>query len=211
MDEQASQTTTDLATEVEALSQPSNPIITQYDPQRFHLLEMESAFVPLPLSPDDIEVVQNMGIVLDHLGDEALGLAAVQVGIPKRLFLLRFPDGDIRTYINPSLVSTSKERVKRNEACLSLPGMVVQTNRPKKLTLRYFDALGTEHTEEFTGIMARAVCHEMDHLNGILIHRYLEDQIAKHVEKQKRIKAEKQKRKEKRRAKQKKAKRAKRR
>jgi len=64
---------------------------------------------------------------------------------------------------------------------LSLPEFFVQTKRPKSLRLRYFDLFGEMHEEDFSGFWARAVCHEMDHLNGILISKHLETEVSKQI------------------------------
>ena len=109
----------------------------------------------------------------------------MQIGVPRRIFLLR-NDTDEDTgkdannvYINPSILSKSKETKRGIEGCLSLPGMGASFMRPKSVTLRYMDIDGELHTEVFEGFWARAVMHEMDHLDGTLITQHLELQIAK--------------------------------
>jgi len=155
-----------------------NTIITHLDNDRFPILEAESQPVSVPISALDLEHIERMDVTLRDLEDGAAGLAAVQIGYPKRIFLLR-KDGENRVFINPTVIARSKETRKRPEACLSLPGLVVQTTRPKSVTLKYFDLEGAEHTETFAGFWAQAVAHEMDHLNGTLLTRHLEAQYAK--------------------------------
>lgn len=97
---------------------------------------------------------------------EGAGLAAPQVGILKRVCLVDVGDGLIEL-INP--VITSEEGVQyEEEGCLSLPGKYGTTKRPMKVTVRAQDRFGKTFTVEGEGLKARAFCHEIDHLNGIL-------------------------------------------
>lgn len=161
-----------------------NPIITPSDLERWPLLEMQSQACGFPLDAAEQDAVVRMDAMLDQLNDEAAGLAAVQIGVPRRIFLLRNgTDAEGKTinnvYINPTLVSISKETKRDGEACLSLPGMAGRFPRPKWLTLEYFDIDGNLKRETFRGFWARAVMHEMDHLNGTLIIRHLERAVNK--------------------------------
>jgi len=161
-----------------------NPIITPGDPERWPLLEMPSQPCSLPLSAEDEQAIALMDAILDHLNDQAAGLAAIQVGYPRRIFLLRNgknENGEAfnTAYINPVVVSRSKETKLDAEACLSLPHFVGQFERPKKLLLEYMDINGDLQREIFTGFWARAVMHEMDHLNGKLITEHMEERAAK--------------------------------
>lgn len=171
-------------TEQEEKKPVRNPIITPGDPERWPLLEMPSKACQIPITPADEQAIMDMDAILDALDDEAAGLAAVQIGFPHRIFLLRNgtdeegnPTNNV--YINPTIVSESREVKRGGEACLSLPGMGAAFPRPKSVTISYFDLDGELQEETFTGFWARAVKHEMDHLNGVLITRHLEEQIAK--------------------------------
>jgi peptide deformylase len=164
--------------------QPRNPIITPGDPERFPLLEMASQPCQIPITSADEQAIVDMDTILDVLDDEAAGIAAVQIGFPHRIFLLRNgtdEDGNAtnNVYINPTIVSKSRKTKRGGEACLSLPGMSATFSRPKSVTLQFVDLDGEVQTETFDGFWARAVMHEMDHLNGTLITRHLEEQIAK--------------------------------
>jgi len=170
--------------------QVQNPIITPGDPERFPLLEMKSQLCDMPITPADEQAIILMDDILNALGDDAAGLAAVQVGVPRRIFLLRNgknADGEVENnvYINPTIISRSRETKKDGEACLSLPGMGAVFPRPKSVVLQYMDIDGRTHEETFTGFWARAVMHEMDHLNGVLITKHLEEQLTKQVKKTK--------------------------
>jgi len=159
-------------------------IITPSDPTRWPLLEMPSQLCSLPLSPAEQDAIIQMDQILDALDDEAAGLAAVQIGVPRRIFLLRNAiDENGKTintaYINPVIVAQSKETKKDNEACLSLPGMVARFPRPKCIMLEYYDIYGNIQTQKFSGFFARAVAHEINHLDGILITQHFSKEIAK--------------------------------
>ena len=161
-----------------------NPIITPGDPERWPLLEMSSRPCQIPLTTADEQAVMDMDAILEALDDEAAGLAAVQIGFPHRIFLLRNGTDDEgnasnNVYINPSIVATSKQMQKGGEACLSLPGMGASISRPKSVTLQYFDLDSNLQTETFNGFWSRAVMHEMSHLNGRLISHELEDQLTR--------------------------------
>jgi peptide deformylase len=149
-----------------------HPIITPIS-EKFPLLEMESQSCSIPISDADAMVIEQMNDLLNELGDNAAGLAAVQVGYPKRIFLLRI-NGENEAFINPIVVNKTGIR-KRQEACLSLPGMAVTTRRPKRVTLKYFDIDGNIQERTFTGFQAQAVSHEMDHLNGTLVSHHLQE------------------------------------
>lgn len=158
----------------------ANPIITPADMERWPLLEAVSQPCSLPVNDTDAAMIGKMDAVLDVLGDTAAGLAAVQIGYPKRIFLLR-ENGVNRAFINPVVVSQSQEMKKDGEACLSLPGFGAVFKRPKRVELQYHELDGTVKREVFEGFWARAICHEMDHLNGVLITHHLEKEVAKQV------------------------------
>ena len=159
-------------------------IITPSDPERWPLLEMPSRACEVPITPADEQAIMDMDAILDALGDQAAGLAAVQIGFPHRIFLLRNgqdEEGNVtnNVYINPTIIDQSKATDKSGEGCLSLPGMGANIPRPKSVTLEYFDLDGNLQEETFRGFWARAVMHEMDHLNGILITEHFQKEIAK--------------------------------
>ncbi len=168
MDEEQSKT--EALTPLNAAEQ--NPIITPSDPERYPLLEIPSQPCDVPFSNEDRGRLLMMDALLEGLGSTAYGVAAVQIGWPRQLFMLRDPHtGENEVYVNPTITRRSPETVRRFEGCLSLPGHSIPLARPKNLTLRYMDIEGNVQQREFSGMMARAVCHEMDHLNGLLINR----------------------------------------
>jgi peptide deformylase len=100
-----------------------------------------------------------------------VGLAAPQIGVPLRLFVVDLSVGRrasaIIEVINPVIVERSGMQLEE-EGCLSVPGFNATVCRPSRVTLRGFDREGTERTWEGTGLLARAFQHEMDHLDGRL-------------------------------------------
>lgn len=111
--------------------------------------------------------------LLDDMQDTLLlangvGLAAPQVGILRRVVVIDLgEDEGMLELINPVIISTEGS-VTDTEGCLSVPGKAGEVVRPKKATVRAFDRNGEEF--EFTGedLYARCICHECDHLDGIL-------------------------------------------
>lgn len=98
--------------------------------------------------------------------EEGVGLAAPQIGILKRVIVIDVGDGAIKL-INPELVNEEGEEIDL-EGCLSVPGKSGEVKRPKKVKVKYLDIDNKEKIIEGTGLLARALCHEIDHLNGIL-------------------------------------------
>lgn len=98
-----------------------------------------------------------------------VGLAAPQVGILKRLVVIDVGEGPI-VMINPTIVSADGEQTG-SEGCLSVPGKAGQVTRPNHVIVRFFDEEMNECEVEGTELLARAICHELDHLDG---HIYVE-------------------------------------
>lgn len=96
------------------------------------------------------------------------GLAAPQIGANRRIILLRFPDSAPLCMCNPKITSTSKETWQAFEGCLSFFDVRGLVTRPKKIEVRYQRLTGETVTASFEGWEARLVCHEVDHLDGVL-------------------------------------------
>lgn len=105
-----------------------------------------------------------------------VGLAAPQIGISKRLCVIDITAGEDPSarlvLANPTIVSIEGKEMLE-EGCLSLPDFRAQTPRPTKVTVRAQDARGAEFTSTGEGLLARAFCHETDHLNGVLFIHHL--------------------------------------
>lgn len=98
--------------------------------------------------------------------EDGVGLAAPQVGVLKRVVVVDIGEGPI-TLINPEIVSEEGEDVD-DEGCLSVPGKSGKVMRPKKVKVKFTDIDGEEQEVEGEDLLARAFCHEIDHLEGIL-------------------------------------------
>ena len=104
--------------------------------------------------------------------DNGVGLAAPQVGILKRLFVIDCGDPETLeprpyVFINPEILETRGE-VTDSEGCLSIPGRFAPVPRPEWVKVRALDKNMQEFTLEAEGLLARCICHENDHLDGIL-------------------------------------------
>lgn len=97
-----------------------------------------------------------------------VGLAAPQVGMLRRLFIVDIGEGLIEC-INPQIIAAEGEQ-ENAEGCLSCPGMIALTRRPERLTLQAQDRYGEEYILEAEGFLAQALSHENDHLDGKTIY-----------------------------------------
>lgn len=101
------------------------------------------------------------------------GLAAPQVGVPLRLFVMDegWKEGapDPRVFVNPEIAWASEEQATREEGCLSIPGRTFRVTRPARVRLRWQGLDGAAREEAFAGFAAACVQHEADHLDGVLI------------------------------------------
>ncbi|HEX3277870.1 MAG TPA: peptide deformylase [Thermoleophilaceae bacterium] len=113
------------------------------------------------------QVSRMAGIMNDALG---VGLAAPQLGISQRLLVYRVgPDAPVIVLANPELEWSSRDAEAGEEGCLSIPGVTVDVERPVHVRVRALDEDGDERTVEASGLEARVIQHEMDHLDGVLI------------------------------------------
>jgi peptide deformylase len=119
-----------------------------------------------------------------------VGLAANQVGIPKRLAVIDLTvgkkPGNLHIFINPELVELEGQ-VAEEEGCLSIPDFVETVTRPERVKVRFTDRNGQQREIRGEGLMARALCHEIDHLNGGLFIDHLrgfkKERIMKKIQK----------------------------
>ena len=124
-----------------------------------------------PVDPADIN--DEMRKLLEDMFEtmhnaDGVGLAAPQVGISKRFFVITVDDDVKRVFINPQIIATSAELCDYEEGCLSLPGIAESIRRPAKVTVQALNEHGKPFTLEADGLLARAVQHEYDHLEGIV-------------------------------------------
>ena len=104
--------------------------------------------------------------------EEGIGLAANQVGVDLNLFIIDISHTDDneypRIFINGEITSSQGESIF-SEGCLSIPEVALEVTRPEVISFKYQDINEKWHEEEFDGLLARAIQHEIDHLNGVLI------------------------------------------
>jgi len=104
--------------------------------------------------------------MLEHHG---LGLAANQINTPYRVLAMR--TDPITVMYNPKITEQSKQMELGEESCLSLPGLIVKIKRHEIIKVEYFEPNGNSKTQIYSGMTARIVQHEVDHLNGILFYK----------------------------------------
>ena len=127
------------------------------------------------MTPRIGELITDM---LDTMYDAmGVGLAAPQVGILKRIVVIDVGEGPI-VLINPEILETSGEQTG-DEGCLSVPGMAGQVTRPNYVKVKALDVNMNEQIYEGEGLMARAFCHEIDHLDGKMYTELVEGELHK--------------------------------
>jgi peptide deformylase len=106
-----------------------------------------------------------------------IGLAAIQVGVPKRVIVMDLHRGDgpkePRCFVNPEIVWASDELQLYEEGCLSVPEIYDEVERPAKVRVRYLNYAGHSVEEDAEGLFAVCIQHEMDHLDGVLFLDHL--------------------------------------
>ena len=129
------------------------------------------------------QVDDELGRLIDDMFETmyaapGVGLAAIQVGVPKRLVVLDVggeePDEQRQiVMINPEIVRLSDTRRVYEEGCLSIPDVKVEIERPDGVTVRYLDRDGRSQELTADGLLATAIQHEIDHLDGRMIIDFL--------------------------------------
>lgn len=106
--------------------------------------------------------------------EEGIGLAAPQVGVSRRLFVMDIREDDVepQAVVNPVVVELSGSE-RGEEGCLSLPGLVGNVERPERVVMEGLDLDGMPLRIEATGLLARCIQHEIDHLDGVLFIDHL--------------------------------------
>jgi len=124
---------------------------------------------------DDISSVQKLcSDILETMEKEkGIGLSAVQIGEIVRICAIhKDADKSLNEHIimiNPKIFSFSREKCQEDEGCLSFPGKFEKIKRSKKIKVRYTDVSGQEKKIKATGLFARVIQHELDHMDGVLI------------------------------------------
>ena len=123
-----------------------------------------------------------------------IGLAAIQVGVPKRIIVIDLSKEDEKKplyFVNPKIIIRSKNKSTYEEGCLSVPGQFAEVDRPNECQVSYLDYNGQKKELKAEGLLATCIQHEMDHLEGILFIDYLsklkKNYIVKKLSKQKKV------------------------
>src|SRR5207249_6500934 len=129
--------------------------------------------VSKPVAKVDAEIRKLVDDMFETMyGAPGIGLAAIQVGVPKRVVTMDLAKKDEpknpKVYINPQLLWASEERATYEEGCLSIPEYYEEVERPAQVRVRYLDLEGNEQMLEANDLLATCLQHEIDHLNGVL-------------------------------------------
>ena len=117
------------------------------------------------------QLIDDMVETMREVG--GVGLAAPQVGVPLRIAVIELPDEELIVLVNPKIVKRSGER-QIEEGCLSIPGYRGEIRRSEKVTVKGLDRFGREIRIKGEGLLAQALEHELDHLDGTLYIDHLE-------------------------------------
>ena len=117
------------------------------------------------------ETAKEMLAILNR--DKGVGLAGPQIGFMKRIFVVHVEGDEERVFINPSILETSHKTVKYEEGCLSVPGIYANVNRSESIKIQAWNENGKPFTLETSGLLARVIQHENDHLEGVIFLDYL--------------------------------------
>ncbi|MBW8815135.1 MAG: peptide deformylase [Caulobacterales bacterium] len=149
--------------------------------------------VSQPVAVVDDELRTLMDEMLETMYEApGIGLAAIQVGVPKRVIVMDLARQDEepqpRFFVNPEILWASEETAPYEEGCLSVPDIYDEVERPAKVKLRYLNYQGEQIEEDAEGLFAVCIQHEMDHLEGVLfidhLSRLKREQAIKKVKKQ---------------------------
>jgi len=148
----------------------------------------------LPVEKVDKDLQELMDDMLETMyAAPGIGLAAIQVGIPKRVIVMdlsgKNKEKSPMCFVNPEITYKSEINSTYEEGCLSVPGQFAEIDRPNKCLIKYLDYYGTNKEIEAEGMLATCIQHEIDHLEGILFIDYLsklkKSMIVKKLSKQK--------------------------
>lgn len=119
------------------------------------------------ITPRIIKLLDDMADTMYYEG-RGIGIAAPQVGVLRRVFIVDVGDEHgLIEFINPEILETSGSQID-NEGCLSVPGKTCEVERPRHIKVKALNRNGEEFELEADDLLARCICHENDHLNGIL-------------------------------------------
>lgn len=132
----------------------------------------------IPVNQDIAELIDDMFETMYHAA--GVGLAAPQIGKSVRLFVIdsspieeKEDEGLKAAFINPVITKTSGDPWDFEEGCLSIPGIREDVKREPEITIEYYDSDWNHQVKTFSGIQARIIQHEYDHVEGVLFTDYL--------------------------------------
>ena len=148
----------------------TRPIITAPDPR------LQAVSIDVDNVDDEIRKLAD-DMAESMYAADGIGLAAVQIGVPKRVIVIDLDQKDgkknPRAFINPKITWASEETAVFEEGCLSVPEIWDDVERPARIRCEYLDRDGVKQTLEADGMLATCLQHEMDHLNGVLFIDHL--------------------------------------
>jgi peptide deformylase len=152
------------------------------NPKDTSILRKKSVELPVPLDKESREIIQTLIDSFLEKKDEAVGLAAPQIGINKRVIVFRnkgFEEKgriknacDIEVMVNPRINQARGEKITMPEGCLSCPEIQIEVSRFPEIKVRALDAKGEKVNKRYEDFVARVIQHEIDHLDGKLIVDY---------------------------------------
>jgi peptide deformylase len=146
------------------------PILTAPDPR------LKAVSRPVVRVDDEIRRLID-DLVESMYAADGIGLAAIQIGVPKRILVMDLDQRDGKknplTFINPKILWASEELATFEEGCLSVPEIWEEVARPAKIRAEYLDRHGARQELEAEGLLATCLQHEMDHLEGVLFLDHL--------------------------------------
>jgi len=152
------------------------------NPNDISVLRKKSVELPIPLDKESKEIIQTLIDSFLEKKDEAVGLAAPQIGINKRIIVFRnkgFEEkskiksvDDYEVLVNPRINQARGDKVTMPEGCLSCPEIQIEVSRFPEIKVRAFDAKGQKINKRYEDYVARVIQHEIDHLDGKLIVDY---------------------------------------
>ena len=132
----------------------------------------------IPVEKVDSDIKKLMDDMLETMyAAPGIGLAAIQVGVPKRIIVLDIAQKEGQKnpmfFINPEIINKSENNTTYEEGCLSVPGQFAEITRPEKCHIKFLDYFGQPKEIKAEGMLATCIQHEMYHLEGILFIDYL--------------------------------------
>ncbi len=141
------------------------------------VLRKKSLPIEDPLAPEIQELIPDMFVAMHEAN--GIGLAAPQIGISLRLAVIEINEEKL-VLINPTLSGHEEDRILFEEGCLSLPGQFLAIERFETVTVNYQDEHGKHQTLTTSGLLAIAIQHEIDHLDGVLIVDRYDESLLQH-------------------------------